>query len=317
MFKLILLFILSVLSLNASLIIKEGTQKYENFNIKYLYDDANALTIQTIQTIQNKEFQKNIDSQFTQGYRYGNAWFKLEFKNETKNEDFVLNFTEPIWSTLNLYKKQDSQWIVQKNGLNIPLKERGIQNSTPAFHLHIDAGKTVIFYVKGNTIASQIGEFQLYTKREFCNPSRITLIEWYIIYSFVLFAFILLNLYNFIITKERIYAYYIGYVLVYIVFTSMHSGTYIAFGFPNWQEGLHVLGQLTLFTLLLFSIEFLELKTTYPFMKKVFNYLAIGTLIFAFLLSQNLPYSTVASNVFFSGVLITIVTVAVKILNGG
>ncbi len=314
MTRFILLFLLSVLSLNAALVIKDSTKKYENFNIQYFYDKSSSLSIDTIQ---NKKFPKNINSQFTQGYKHGDAWFKLEFTNKSKNEEFILHFTEPIWSTLDLYKKQNAQWIVQKNGLNIPLKKREILNSTPAFHLKINSGETAIFYVKGNTIASQIGEFQLYTKKEFCNPSRITLIEWYTIYSFVLFAFILLNLYNFLITRERIYIYYIAYVFMYILFASMHSGVYIDFGLPNWQEGLHVLGQLTLFALLLFSIEFLELKTTYPFMKKVFNYLAIGTLIFALLLSQDVPYSTIASNLFFSTVLITIVIVAIKILKNG
>ena len=314
MTRFILLFLLFVLSLNAALVIKDSTKKYENFNIQYLYDESSSLSIETIQ---NKKFPKNINSQFTQGYKYGDAWFKLEFTNKSKNEEFILHFTEPIWSTLDLYKKQNSQWIVQKNGLNVPLKKREILNSTPAFHLKINSGETAIFYVKGNTIASQIGEFQLYTKKEFCNPSRITLIEWYTIYSFVLFAFILLNLYNFLITRERIYIYYIAYVFMYILFASMHSGVYIDFGLPNWQEGLHVLGQLTLFALLLFSIEFLELKTTYPFMKKVFNYLAIGTLIFALLLSQDVPYSTIASNLFFSTVLITIVIVAIKVLKNG
>ena len=314
MTRFILLFLLSLLPLNALLVINDSTDKYENFNIKYLYDENSLLTIQTIQ---NKEFSKDINSQFTQGYKYGDAWFKLEFINRSKNREFVLHFTEPIWSSLNLYKKQNSQWVIEENGLNIPLNKREISNSTPAFHLHLDINETALFYVQGNTIASQIGEFQLYTKKEFYNPSRITLIEWYTIYSFVLFTFILLNLYNFMITKERIYAYYIAYVFIYIVFASMHSGTYIAFGFPNWQEGLHVLGQLTLLTLLLFSIEFLELKRTYPIMKKTFNYLAVISLIFAILLSQDFPYSTIASNVFFSGVLITIITVAIKVLKNG
>ncbi len=251
------------------------------------------------------------------GYKYGNAWFKIELINKSKNEDFILYFTESIWSTLDLYTKQNSLWNVQKNGLNIPLEKREIQDSSPAFNIHIKTNDTTTIYIKGCTIASQIGEFQVYTKDEYYNPNRITITEWYIIYAFVLFSFILLNLYNLIMTREPIYAYYIGYVLIYIVFSFMHSGIYINFGFPNWQEGLHVLGQLTLFALLQFSIEFLELKTTYPKMKRCFNYLSIVSLIFALLLSQDIAYATVASNVFFSGTLITIVVVAIKILKNG
>ena len=308
------IFLLFTTSVSATVILTDEIQKNEHFRIKYFYDESSSLTIQNIS---KTNFTQTIPSQFTKGYNYGNAWFKFEFQNNSKNNEFVLYFTESIWSTLNLYSKQHSSWLVQKNGLNIPLSEREIKDSSPAFNIHINSGENAVFYVKGNTIASQIGEFQLYTKNEYFNPSRITITEWYIIYAFVLFGFILLNLYNFIVTKERIYAYYIGYVIVYIIFSSMHSGTYISFGFPNWQEGLHVLGQLTLFTLLQFSIEFLELKRTYPLMKKVFNYLSVVSLLFAFLLSQNILYSTIASNIFFSGVLIFIVYVAIKIFRNG
>ena len=97
----------------------------------------------------------------------------------------------------------------------------------------------------------------------------------------------------------------------------MHSGVYLAFGFPNWQEGLHVLGTLVLFALLLFSKEFLKLEKTYPVMKKVFNNLSLGALFFALLLSQNIPYATVASNIYFSLTLIFIVYVAVRVMKNG
>ena len=312
--RLFLLLLFCISTLNASLILLDDTQKNENFSIQYLYDEDSYLDIEDVQNI---NFTQRISSQFTQGYKYGNAWFKISLTNKSKNEDFVLYFTESIWSTLDLYSRQGTTWKVQKNGLNILLTQRSIKDSLPAFSVHIETGKDAVFYVKGQTIASQIGEFQIYTQEEFFNPNRITITEWYMIYAFVLFAFVLLNFYNFIMTREAIYAYYIGYVLVYIVFSFMHSGVYMAFGFPNWHEGLHVLGQLTLFTLLLFSIEFLELKTTYPQMKKIFLYLSGIALLFSFLLSKDIAYATIASNIFFSAVLMLIVYVAVKVLKNG
>ena len=315
MFKFFTLFALFYSTLfSADLTIIDGFQKSDNFTLKY-YDDKNSLL--TIDEIEKIDFNDTLPSQFTMGYKYDNVWFKLEIENTSKNEDFVLYFTESIWSILDLYTKENATWKVQKNGLNIPINDRAITDSSPAFKLHIVNGNRSVFYIKGNTIASQIGEFELYTKKEFFNPNRVTLTEWYTIYAFVLFIFILLNLYNFIIIKERVYAYYMVYVFTYIVFTFMHSGVYISFGFPNWQEGLHVLGQLVLSSLLLFSMEFLKLSKTYPVMEKAFKYLAVGAFIFALLLSQNIPYSTVASNVFFSGTLIFIVYVAVNVLKNG
>lgn len=313
---LVAIFFISFFStqLSADLVLLDSTQKYDNFTIEYLSDETSSLSFDELQL---SKFHETIPSQFTQGYKYGNAWFKLELKNNSKNEDFVLFFTEPLWSTLDLYTKNNSIWSIDKNGLNIPLSERTIKDSLPAFHFHINSGETQYLYVKGSTIASQIGEFQVYTKDEYFNPNRTTLTEWYTIYSFVLLIFILLNLYSFITTKDPVYLYYIAYVTVYVVFVSMHSGIYISFGFANWQEGLHVLGQLTLVTLLLFSIEFLDLKNTYPKMSKIFKILGVGAFVFALLLSQNIMYTTVISNVYFSGVLITIIVVAIRVLKNG
>lgn len=315
MFKFFTLFVLLYSTLwSADLIITDGFKKSDTFTLKYYYDENSLLTIDDIEKI---DFKETLPSQFTMGYKYDNVWFKIEIENQSKQEDFVLYFTEVIWATLDLYTEENTTWKVHKNGLNIPINDREIIDSSPAFKLHIGSGERAIFYIKGNTIASQIGEFQLYSKKEFFNPNRITLTEWYTIYAFVLFLFILLNLYNFIIIKERVYAYYIVYVSIYIVFSFMHSGVYIAFGFPNWNEGLHVLGTLVLFALLLFSREFLNLEKTYPVMKTVFNYLSLGALLIALLLSQNIPYVTVASNIYFSLTLIFIVYVAVRVLRNG
>ena len=242
MFKLFTLFILLYSPLwSTALSITHDFKKSDNFTLQY-YDDENSVL--TIDDIEKIDFKETIPSQFTLGYKYSNIWFKIEIVNPSENEDFVLYFTESIWTTLDLYTKEENNWKIQKNGLHIPLNEREITDSSPAFNIHIKSGESAVFYIKGQTIASQIGEFQLYSKKEFYNPNRITLTEWYTIYAFMLFIFILLNLYNFIIIKERIYAYYIVYISIYIVFSSMHSGVYISFGFPNWQEGLHVIGTL-------------------------------------------------------------------------
>ena len=310
------IFLISLCStqLNANLVLVDSTKKYDNFTIEYLSDKTSSLSFDELQL---SGFHETIPSQFTQGYKYGNAWFKLELKNNSKNEDFVLCFTEPFWSTLDLYTKNNSRWNIDKNGLNIPLDERKIKDVLPAFHFHINSGETQFLYVKGSTIASQIGEFQVYTEDEFFNPIRTTITEWYTIYCFVILIFILLNIYSYITTKDSIYIYYMTYVSTYIIFVSMHSGIYMSYGFTNWPEGLHVVGAFILISLLLFSIKYLELKTTYPLMNKVFKILTVVALVFALLLSQNIMYVNMISNIFFSIVIVIILVVAIKVLKDG
>ncbi|MEA3383555.1 MAG: ATP-binding protein [Campylobacterota bacterium] len=311
---LLIIFFYFATSLNANVVIEDDMDKIDDFNIQYYYDEYSKIKTNEIEKI---NFNETIQNHFTQGYRYGDAWFKIDIKNNSKNEDFVLYFTESIWSKIDLYFKKENIWKVEHNGLDIALKDRQIQDSSPAFSFDIKTGQTISLYVKGNTIASQLGEFQIFTSKEFYNPSRITINQWYIIYGFVLLILALLNFYSYIMTRESIYIYYIGYILISIIFSFMHSGVYISFGLPNWNEGLHTVGQLTLLALVLFSIQFLELNKTYPYMEKLFYKFAVVAFIFAILLSQDLPYAAIASNVFFSVVLTTIVYVAIVVLKRG
>ena len=313
-FKLFILLVLLLNSANAATLLDGGTTKYENFTVSYLYDQEGNLTIDDV--VQADTFEK-IPSQFTKGYRYGNAWFKLTFENRSPTEEFILYFTESIWTTFDFYEKRKDKWEVDKNGLAVALKKRSIEDSAPAFLLYIPQNETKTFYIKGSTIAGQVGEFELFTHDEYFRPTRFTLTQYYSIYVAILVAFILLNLYNFFMTREAIYGLYVVYIFTYIIFISMQSGLYINLGFPNWQEGLHTVGTLTLLTLILFSSEFLELKKTHKTMQLLFNVLAIGALIVAILLSQNLPYVTVLSNIYFCISLLTIVTVAIIILKEG
>ncbi|NOR57802.1 MAG: diguanylate cyclase [Sulfurimonas sp.] len=296
MLKLItLFFFLFITTLNATLTLTKDTIKYDDFRIKYFYDDSSSLTIDDIQII---NFTQTIPSQFTKGYHSGTAWFKISVQNKSNTEDFVLYFTEPFWSSLDFYTKENDKWSVQKNGLDISLKDRSIDDNNPAYNLHIHMGEKRTFYVKGKTVSGHIGEFQVFDKKEFYRPSRITITEAYYIYAFILLGLIFLNIYNFIMTKERIYIYYIAYVSSFILFTSMKSGSYLTFGFHGWNEGLHVVGAFVILFLLLFSGKFLELKTYMPFMDRVFKIFAFIFLVFALLIFLSVPYSSFLFNIY-------------------
>jgi two-component system, sensor histidine kinase LadS len=117
--KILTLFVLLYTTLfSADLIITDGFKESKHFSIKYYYDQNSLLNIDDIEQI---VFKENVPSQFTMGYKYDNVWFKIEIENHSKNENFVLYFTESIWSTLDLYSKINKKWKVTQNGLDIPL----------------------------------------------------------------------------------------------------------------------------------------------------------------------------------------------------
>jgi len=310
-----LLFILLCLtSLNAAITLTDETKKKEHFSLQYFYDDSRLLHIEDIEKI---NFTQTIPSQFTKGYRDGTAWFKFEITNQSSNEDFILYFTEPFWSKLDLYDKQEKGWNIQKNGLDVLLKDRKINDNLPAYQLHIPPGETRVYFLKGETMSGQIGEFKLFSEAEYFKPTRFSLSDFYILYAAVLFIIAILNTYSFLVTKSRVYLYYIGYILFFILFTAMKSGSYLRFGVPGWDQGLHVVGAFVVMMLALFSGSFLDLKKHMPLIDTVFKTSVAIIFLFALLISFDIPYSSLLFNIYASLFFTLLLIVAIKMWRSG
>ncbi len=290
---------------SASIIVTDTANKYTDFSLDYLYDEKNELTIKKIA---DANFTQTIPSQFALGYKEGSAWFKITIENQSKNSDFVLYFTEPFWAQFDLFEPAKMGWIQHQNGLSTPIQTRSIEDQSPAFSLHINTGESKTYFIKGRTVNSQIGAFTLYTEKEFFRPSRLTLNTFYLFYSGVLFIIIILNFFLLIEMRERIYAYYIGYVSAFIIFICMFSGSYLTLGLNGWNEGLHTVGTAVLAFMTLFSAEFLQLKKYFPKMDKLFKLFTVVFILFGLLISQNSPYSTLIFNIL-SAIFVTLLLV--------
>jgi len=315
MFRKILVFLLlfSVV-LQANVTLTDETVEYDNFSIQYFYDESTKLNIDDIEKI---EFTNAIFNQFSQGYYEGTAWFKIDLTNHSKNEEFVLYFSEPIWTKLDLYSKKNDEWSIQENALNTSLQDRTIQSLNPSYKLHLKSGESATYYIKGETLSGHIGEFKIFTEKEYFRPSRVSISDIYIIYAGILFIIALLNIYNLFILKHRVFVYYIAYIFSFIIFIGMKSGFYLALGFSGWSEGLHVVGTIVVMFLVLFSGRFLELKHRMPLIYKLFNISAIIFLFFALLISQNVLYSSLIFNIYSSLFFALLLVVSIKSLHQG
>jgi diguanylate cyclase (GGDEF)-like protein len=310
-------FILLLLSFHAlafsTTVLTDNSDKYEAFSIGYFYDEERQFSIDDVQ---NQAFQ-NAPSQFSFGYKEGDAWFKIELTNKSQTDEYILYFTEPLWEELDLYESSNDGWKVYHAGLLTPLEERQINDVNPAFFLSIPKGKSKTIYVKGTSSSAQMGEFQIFTDKEFFRPTRFSITDLYIFYTAFLLIITLFNLYLFTAKREMIYAYYIGYVFFLSIWISVLSGSYIILGLPPWNEGLHASGALLVVFLILFSNAFIELKNRIPLMHTVFNAFAwvIGLLSIA--ITLNLPYTPFILNLVTSVFFTLLLIISVKVWKQG
>lgn len=295
--------------MHGSLIITDTTQKYSDFSLSYLYDADSDMSIEKVSTL---HFTQTIPSQFSLGYKEGSAWFKLTLHNKSKNSDFILHFTEPFWKVFDLFEPKADGWKRHPNGLSTPLKTRDIENASPAFSLLLQPDESKTYFIHAQTYNGQIGAFELYTEQEYFRPSRLTLDTVYLFYSGIFFIIMLLNLFLLVEMKERLYAYYIGYVFSFIVFVSMFSGSYLYLGLAPWNTGLHVVGTVVLAFMALFSKTYLELKTYFPLINRLFCLLTVIFLVLGILIHFSIPYSTLIFNIISSLFVILLLAIAIK-----
>ena len=296
LFLFALLVLFSHLS-HATVTITDSANKFDQYSIGYLYDADQS---KTIDEISQTTFTQQIPNQFALGYHSGAAWFKLTVQNNSQEEYFILNLTEPFWTTFDLFEHKDNQWQVRKNGLDISLADREIKNAMPTFSIQVKSGQSKTIYIRGTTVSSFIGAIQIFTQNEYYRPGRMSIAKTYNTYSGVLIFIMLLTGFLYFVMHERIYLYYIGYVLSFIVWINVQNGNYLYAGIPGWIHALHAIGALVVFFLVLFTYEILDLKHKSPKVAQLFRLSAIVIILCSILISMDLPHINLFFNIFSS-----------------
>jgi len=308
----LLLFIFP-LHLLFALTLHDDQNHYSEFKIEHVYDTTNALDINDMS---KQEFQE-APSQFSFGYYRGTRWFKLSLENQSQENDFVLTFSEPLWDTFDLYIQKGEEWELSQAGLSIPLKQREINDVSPAFSLNIPTGESKTFYIKAKSVSGHIGAFEVFTSKEYFNPLRFNLPDIYLFFIMFLFVIAFFNLYLFTARQDKIYVLYISYIFSMILWLSVKSGLYLILDVEGWNHGLHATGTLIVLLLTLFSSEFMELKQRLPFIHKTFNTFALIFFTLGLAISFDIPHASLSFNLISSVFFALLLVISIKVYREG
>lgn len=265
--KIILIFLSVISTLYSNIIIDNDIRKKDNFTLEMFYDDSKKLTIETLQ---NKTFKK-IPSQFTFGHKRGNFWFKFTIENHSSSKDFILNFSEPYYEEMSLYKKVNNYWVEEKNGLIKPLKQRDVLNHNPSFELKIKPNQIKTFYIKSNSKLTTSGELEIYKKKYFNSIDGYYHDNLYMFYFGILFIITIINLFIYFRLKENIYLYYSGYTFFYLLWVSAYSGLILYTPLEGYYYNFLMVTPMFIMFLILFSSEFLNVEKYLPKIYKPLN----------------------------------------------
>ena len=213
----LLLFINFLYANSSTLVIEDGFSFNENFEISYLKDPSNELNIE--QVAHSKDFIKH-SNKFSLGYTSDALWLKVDLKNNSSKEDFILSINEHFYEKANMHYFDESEksWKLLENGVFTPIKQRDIQTPKLAFNFKLtqNSSQTIFIELKGKY--PYFGNIAIYSKDYFFTSKLLSIDSFFIFQFGILFIIIVFNLFLWLSLKEKVYIYYVGYTFFALIY---------------------------------------------------------------------------------------------------
>jgi len=246
--------------------LKNDIFSYSDFQVDYLIEKPGESL--GIKEITKTPFTKTTSNAFSFGYKENNFWFHFSVYNNSENSrDMVLELTEIIHKKVDLYILSNPI-IHKKNGLRVPVEEREIEESNPSFALHFAPYETKELYVNIASIYAVFGALKLKTPKQFYKDTHFRN-NLYIFYFGAMMAIALYNLLIFSYLREKVYLYYVSYVLIFLIWAANYKGLLLPYISMKTYDILQVTIPIFFTMLILFSQTILETKKYFPFFHKI------------------------------------------------
>ena len=249
--------------------LEKNISYYDDFKLEYLEEKPNESL--GIEKISKMPFTEIISNAFTFGYKENNFWFRFSVHNDSKEaRTMFLEFTEMFHKKVDLYILSDNMIIHKKNGLRIPVEEREVQETNPVFSLQFSPHETKEVYVNIASFYGIFGSFQLKTPEQFHKDTQLKS-NMYFFYFGAVIIIALYNLFIFFYFREKIYIFYVSYVLIFVIWASNYKGILLPYISMKTYDNLQVSIPIFFTFLVLFTQTVLETKKYFPFFHKVLN----------------------------------------------
>jgi hypothetical protein len=308
----------------ANKLISENREYAFNLNdFLILFDSHEKVSIEEVSKLPDSKFDfnyKNFNDNIHQS-----LWLKLNFTaNEGLDEKWIFEMFNHRAAEIILFveKEKGSFVAIDTIGLEIPFYERNLHHRFPAFQIPVEKGNNTIF-IKYRS-SSYLGlSAQMKPYQDFINYSN----RYYFIiggFYLVLFILVLYNFLFFLSTHDRIYLYYILFVLVSALECLKVDQIGFALLAPDYPAVNYFLDEYVrvffVFGIINYGSYFLSIKKLFP---KI--HFAIWCIFALFAVTQSIiyyvyrgmPFALAISEIFIFSILSMLLYVAVKRLKQG
>lgn len=273
MFKFSFLFFLITSIYSQNIQLKKETS-YLSISDKFSYFEDKNSSLEIDSILKNEiSFLKNLKKNISFGFTKSTYWFQSEIDSEVEVSDFLIEIKFPILDEIEIYyfdKKNNLKKI--KLGRDKAFSERLIQHRNFLIPMDDFSNQTKIL-IKLKTESSLVLPISIYEKKFFFEND-----QYYLGIQFVFMGIIFgMASFNFLLgisLREKIYFYYVFYILVSCLFLLGLSGLNYQFfwsNYPWWnKKSSPFFLALVSFGILIFCKNFLNIKSNFKKLNLVF-----------------------------------------------
>lgn len=284
----LLLLFLPLVSFSQSTVTLTDTNELVDIgkNTDYLEDPNSDFTISEIVTGKFRDkFTPNSQETINFSSTASSYWLRFKVTNETL-ETFYLNVGSAYIDSISLFEFDENGTLLSSRytGDDLPFSTREVEVGNYLFKLDIDKDTTHTFYLKVKCDQPLFFLLRVGTLPSFAAYEHDLDFLQGIYFGFMLLIF-LYNLFLYISIRERIYLYYIAYVLSITWFGASVFGYFFEYfwaDYPFLNKWVVISAGLTMITATLFTQQFLNTKESGSRLHKIsMIFLIIGFLVCA------------------------------------
>lgn len=242
-----------------SVLINHGQGKFVGKELEYFVDTTQSLTIHEVK---NKTFTPGSTEILNLGNIPYPVWIRFSVYSQTEPELF-LEINAPLLKQVEVYELlNDSANVLFRGGSDIPYRERPAATENWLLTLPMKDSVPTTIIIKGQSIYPFQIPIVMSSKKKYVEDNLLHYLFWGIYMGVMLFAFIY-NLFIYISVRERIYMYYLLYILCSVAFYLGLEGFGFKFLWPH-SPGLNpmvpVFVSLTNCIITLFTLRLLRIN---------------------------------------------------------
>lgn len=245
------------------------------FQLQTLEDPTGLLTFEQI--LYNEDFRPQTPSTPINQHLESAYWIKFDIKGDPESyKKWVYEIYNLHINHVEMYKPiSDEEYIISTTGYSLPFKEREYQHINFVFDIDLKYKGTRTFYLRLQSKNPVWLDSHIKNQNYF---NKYAVNEYFLLglYYGILMIMVLYNLLIFVSTRERVYIYFVLYILSCGFLSMVDDGmgfAYVWSELPSFSDyAAHFTRLLLLLSFVLYSRKFLQISILQPKIDKLLTW---------------------------------------------